>query len=246
MELEDHKGIKYASAKSVHKALGQRDKNFNQWIKRVLLNTEFIQDLDFTLLKRESTGGRPMTDYLLKEQTAISVIMMSGGKNAHDIRLEVVKAFQQKQTGVLLNVDQVSALTDMVKAMTLVSAQKESERKHYNFLNRPKDWYNYRAELLGYSATSLKDAMIKVNKKYKSQKQALIHLDPSEIIRTGVVDLLIALGRGREYALNIAEFAKVIAEKNGYHLEIWNDTKPNPLKINESQINERQKIITVK
>ncbi len=85
--------------------------------------------------------------------------------------------------------------------------------------------------------------MIQVNKKYRNQKQALIHLDPSEIIRTGVVDLLIALGRGKEYALNIAEFAKVIAEKNGYHLEIWNDLKSNPLKINESQIKERKKLI---
>lgn len=240
IELKEYNEVQFVSAKEIHKRLGQTDKNFNQWIKRVLLNTPFRDGLDFSLLKRESTGGRPATDYLLKEQTAISVIMMSGGKDAHKVRLEIAKAFFEKEKGVLMNADQVGAITDISFSMTLVSVQKESERRHYDYLNKPKDWYKYRAELLGYSTESLKTAMAKVNKKYKSQKKSLVYLNPIEVIRTGVIDLLMALGKNKEYALNVAEFAKVIAEKNNYHLQIWDDTKGNPLKLNSHSIDNRK------
>ena len=69
-----------------------------------------------------------------------------------------------------------------------------------------------------------------------------MHIDSAEIIRTGVIDLLIALGRNEEYAINVAEFAKIIAEKNGYHKNIWDDTKPNPLGLGMKEIIERQEI----
>ncbi len=244
IELKEYEGIKYASAKEIFNALGQRKSNFTQWIRIVLLNKPFIENQDFTFLKMRSTGGRPGIDYLLTKETAISVIMISGGVKAHEIRMQVINAFKEKQSGILLNVDQVSALTDMVKTMTLVSVQKDAEKNHYKFKNFKKssEWWSYRAELLGYSTQSLKDALANIGKKYSSQKKALIHIEPSEIIRTGVIDLLVALGRNEEYAINIAEFAKVIAEKNNYHLQIWDDTKPNPLNLNEKYIIERQKI----
>lgn len=241
IELSDYKGKQYADAKKIYDLLGIV-KPFSQWIS-TNIKRAMLSESDFITSKSKSTGGRPFTNYLLNKESALSFIMLSGGKNAQSVRNEIIKAFQQKQTGILLDVDQVSALTDVVKAMTLVSVQKKHEDKHYEFLNRPKNWYNYRAELLGYSKNSLIEAMKLVNKKYKNQKQALIKLDPAEIIRTGVVDLLIALGRNREYALNVAEFAKVIAEKNGYHLEIWNDMKSNPLGINEKEISNRKKLI---
>lgn len=54
--------------------------------------------------------------------------------------------------------------------------------------------------------------------------------------------LLMALGKNKEYALNVAEFAKVIAEKNNYHLQIWDDTKENPLKLNQNSINRKKEM----
>lgn len=124
----------------------------------------------------------------------------------------------------------------------LIAVLTYYESKHYIALNRPENWWKYRAELLGYSKESLIEALEKINKQYHSMKKALIHIDPAEIIRTGVIDLLIALGRNKEYALNVAEFAKIIAEKNNYHLQIWDDTKPNPLGLKLPEIIERQKI----
>lgn len=243
-ELVEINGKKYASAKKLHRDLGLNKTNFTQWIRRVLLNKPFIENIDFSYLSNKSTGGRPSIDYLLTKDTAVSVIMISGGDKAHEIRMQVIKAFEERQTGILLNADQVGALTDLVKAMTLVSIQNKAERKHYDFKSFKKtaDWWKYRSELLGYSKESLIKALAEIGKKYSSQKRALIHIDSAEIIRTGVIDLLIALGRNEEYAINVAEFAKIIAEKNGYHKNIWDDTKPNPLGLGMKEIVERQQI----
>jgi len=240
-ELIEYNGGMYASARGLHSDLGIR-KDFPTWaqynIKRAMLDKS-----DFITKKGESTGGRPSVDYLLTKESAIAFIMFSGGEKAKDVRAIVIRAFEEKQTGISLTLDEVKVLTDMVKAMTLVSIQKDSEKKHYEYLNKPKDWWDYRSKLLGYSTATLKDALRNVGRNYKSQKQALIHIDPAEIIRTGVIDLLIALGNERKYALNIGEWAKAIAISNGYHFQIWNDIKPNPLGINKGEINERKKLL---
>lgn len=241
VELKDYNGKMYASAKDLYAKLGI-NKAFSTWIRTNIKRAMLIIDLDFIPWKEESSGGRPSFDYLLKKNAALDLCLISGGINAKQIRDEITKAFEEKQTGFLLNADQVAALTDVVKAMTLVSFQKKAENKHYVAFNKPQEWWKYRAELLGYSKESLIEALEKIGKKYHSQKTALMHIDKVEIIRTGVIDLLIALGRDREYALNVAEFAKVIAEKNNYHLQIWDDTKPNPLGLKLPEILERQKI----
>lgn len=241
MELIEYNGKKLANARMIHKDLGIKFA-FSTWIKSNIETNYLDEDKDFIRLAKESTGGRPSVEYLLTKDAALCIVATSRGVKAKEVRLELVKAFEEKQTGISLTVEQVTALTEMVKAMTLVSVQKNAEKKHFNYLGRPKDWWEYRAKLLGYSAQSLKDALIKVGKKYKSQKQALIHIDPAEIIRTGVVDLLKALGRDDIYSLNIGEWAKAIAKSNGYHFQIWDDTKPNPLGIGMKEIIERQEI----
>lgn len=241
IELFEYKGEKYADARILHSIL-EIKKDFSTWARNNI-DRAYLDNTDFYTFKGKSTGGRPLTEYWLKKDAALAFIMISGGKNAKQVRFEVIKAFQEKQSGILLNVDQVSALTDMVKAMTLISNQVEAESKHYNYLNKPKDWWKYRAELLGYSKETLIEALKQINKRYKNQRQALVNLDPVELIRTGVIDLLIALGRNPEYALNVAEFAKVIAEKNNYHLQIWDDRKPNPLGLNSEWIEMRKKLL---
>jgi phage anti-repressor protein len=243
IELKDFNGKRFASAISIYEFLEVK-KKFAHWVKTALKNAKSKEGLDFVPYKLQSSGGRPVVEYLLTEKTAIRIVLQSRMEKSIQLEEIIVNAFKEKQTGFLLSADQVSALTDVVKAMTLVSIQKKAETKHYFALNKPKDWWQYRANLLGYSKESLIEALEKINKGYHSMKAALIKIDPAEIIRTGVIDLLIALGRDREYALNVAEFAKMIAEKNGYHLQIWDDTKPNPLGLNKAIINERKQLKT--
>jgi phage anti-repressor protein len=241
IELKELNGKMYASAKELHKELGIKD-NISTWFNRNVKRAILESDKDFIASKQQSTGGRPTFDYLLTKESALTLIALSSGQFAKEVRLSLIKAFEEKQTGITLNVDQVSALTDIVKAVTLVSNQKLCEGKHYYFFNQPEKWWDYRAGILGYSKESLKEKLKELNIAYKSQKQALIHIQPSEIIRTAVIDLLISLGKGIEYALNVANFAKVIAEKNGYDRQIWDDTKPNPLGLNKEVINKRKQI----
>jgi phage anti-repressor protein len=241
VQLKEYNGKMYASAKELHNELGIKD-NVSTWFNRNCKRAIFENEKDFIALKQESTGGRPSLDYLLTKESALTLVALSSGQYAKNVRLEIIKAFEEKQTGISLNVDQISALTDIVKAVTLVSNQKLCEGKHYYFYNQPETWWDYRAGILGYSKESLKEKLSELNIAYKSQKQALIHIQPSEIIRTSVIDLLISLGKGVEYALNVANFAKVIAEKNGYDRQIWDDTKPNPLGINKSTIEERKSL----
>lgn len=242
IQLKEYNNNKFASAKDVYDFLEVK-RRFSEWIKPSIKNASLKEGIDFVTYKLQSTGGRPIIDFLLTERSAIRIVLQSRMPKSIELENIIVKAFKEKQTGILLNADQVAALTDMVKAMTLISVQKESENKHYAFFNQPKKWWDYRANLLGYSTDSLKKEMIEINKRYKSQRQALVNLRPSELIRTGVIDLLIALGKGEEYALNVANFAQIIAEKNGYDKQIWNDTKPNPLGLNQENVTERKKLI---
>lgn len=245
IKIIEKNNLKLVDAKEIYSELGIKFA-FSTWIKSNIESAEFEENKDFFWHTKESTGGRPMIDYYLTRDAALSVIAMSRGKKAKEVRIMLINAFTEKQTGLLLNADQVAALTDVVKAMTLVSVQKQALDKHFVLFNKPKEWWKYRADLLGYSPESLKTALQQINKAYKSQKQALIHIDPSEIIRTGVIDLLIALGRDKEYALNVAEFAKIIAQKTGFCYKIWDDTKPNPLGLNLPEIIERQKLNPLK
>lgn len=251
IELIEKNGMKVCSARKIHELL-EVSSQFSTWISRGIENAWLIENSDYFIVKNVKNvdnqyyAGRNTNDYFLTKDAALSIIVMSRVKKAKEIRQQIIEAFKEKQTGILLNADQVAALTDVVKAMTLVSVQKQAENKHYTFLNKPKDWWTYRANLLGYSPESLKTALIQINKSYKNQKQALMHIDPSEIIRTGVIDLLIALGRDKEYALNVAEFAKIIAQKTGFCFKIWDDTKANPLGLNLPEIIERQKLNPLK
>ncbi len=242
IELKEHNGLKLANARSIHTSLGIKFA-FSTWIKSNIESALLDENKDFFRLTKQSTGGRPSTEYLLTRDSSLSIVAMSRGQKAKDVRLLLIDAYKEKKTGVSLTVDQVAALTDMVKAMTLVSIQKKAETKHYHYFNKPSEWWGYRAELLGYSKKSLIEALKKVNKKYKNTRIALMKIDPSELIRSGVIDLLISLGRDQEYAINIGEWAREIAKSNNYHLQIWDDTKPNPLGLNQNVVNERKKLI---
>lgn len=53
--------------------------------------------------------------------------------------------------------------------------------------------------------------MSALGKKYKNQKQALLHIDKYELIKRATFDLFKAMGRSDEYAKNVGIFAKQIA-----------------------------------
>ena len=68
---------------------------------------------------------------------------------------------------------------------------------------------------------------------YHSIIESLLKLDSNELIRAGVIDLLIALGKSQEYAKNVGELCYEMSKKMELGKLIWDDTKPDSLGINK-------------
>lgn len=231
------------SAKDLHKELGMK-KTFSTWIKTSIERAYLEIGTDFTPHREESTGGRPSTDYLLTKDSAIQIIIMSGGQFAKKLRDKVVELYNQHDTGLAFTSSQIEALMDLSKAMTLISIQKNVEKKHFAIYNDKYSWHRYRAALLGYDIKDVIKAMQQVNKKHSTMRTSLIKLDAVELIRVGVIDFMKAMGKSDEYATNVGGLCKSMASKMELGNIIWDDTIDNPLKINQAEVTERQTLYT--
>ena len=242
MKLINKDNMLLTSAKDVYDELGIKYK-FATWIKLNLGKAYLEEDKDFVRQIEQSTGGRPLENYLLTRDSVLSIIIMSGGQNARSLRKKVIELYNQHDTGKAFTSEQFIALMDLSRAMTLVSIQKDVEKRHFALYNDRYTWYKYRAALLGYSTKDLIEAMRKVNKKHHSTRASLIQLDSSELIRTGIIDLMMALGKTEQYAINVGNLCKEFAQKAKLGNIIWDDTQENPLNINYNEVNERKALL---
>jgi hypothetical protein len=230
MELIKIDGRYYTSARELHQDLGIR-KPFTQWFEA---NKEraMLSKSDFITSRLKSTGGRPGLEFYLNERSAIAFVILSGGQFAYQVRKKLIDLYDKHKAGLAFEASQIEALMDLSKSMCLVSIQQKVERKHFIIYNDKYSWYEYRAQLLGYSTKDIIEAMKQVNKKHKSIRKSLIKLDSCELIRTGIIDLMKCLGKTDEYAQNVGNLCKKMASKMELGNIIWDDTIENPLKIN--------------
>jgi len=241
MKIIKNQNQNLISARELYSELGIK-RDYSHWIKQSIQRAELEENKDFTSFKTESTGGRPTVDYLLVRDAALTVIMMSGGQFASKLRKQVIELYNQHDTGLAFTAQQIESLMDLSKAMTLISIQKEVEKKHFDLYNDKYTWYQYRAALLGYSTDDVIQAMRNVNKNHKTIKTSLLKLDANELIRTGVIDFMVAMGKTTEYATNVGNLCKSMAEKMELGNIIWDDTKDNPLQLNQSNVIVRHNI----
>jgi phage anti-repressor protein len=242
MELINVKGIEYTKATELYVELGVK-RDYSNWIKQSIERAELECDKDFTPFKAESTGGRPTIEYLLTRDSALTITMMSGGQFASRVRKYLIDLYKKHETGKSFTDEQFLAFMDLSRAMTLISIQKQVEKKHYAIYNDKYTWYKYRATLLGFNTDDVINAMRKVNKKHHSTRASLIKMDSNELIRTGVIDFLMCLGKSKEYATNVGDLCKQMSEKMKLGNIIWDDTKENPLQINQGEVNERKQLL---
>jgi len=231
----------YVSAKELHNDLGIK-RDYSSWIKNNIERAMLEENKDFTPFTMKSTGGRPTIDYLLSKDSAIALIIISGGKNAKKIRDQVIELYNQHDLGLAHTNEQIEAFIDLSRAMTLVSIQKHVEKKHFAIYNDKYSWYQYRAALLGYDTKDVIKAMQQVNKTHHSMRTSLMQLDANELIRVGIIDFMKALGKNDVYAKNVGDLCKSMAEKMKLGNIIWDDTKDNPLQINQGEVNERKDV----
>jgi phage anti-repressor protein len=229
----------FVHAREVWQELGMKRK-FSDWVKVSIERAYLEEGKDFFLFLGESTGGRPTTEYLLTKDAAINIVVMSGGQFARKVREDVLTVFKKHETGLAFTSEQVESLIDISKALTLVSIQKDVEKKHFDLYNNKYDWHRYRAGILGYSTEDIIRAMKEVNKKHHSMRASLLALDSNELIRIGAIDFMVAMGKNLEYATNCGELCKKIASKMELGRIIWDDTKPNSIGLNSQSIQEKK------
>jgi phage anti-repressor protein len=233
----------FVSARDLHENLGMK-RQFTNWMSENIKRAMLEEGKDFNTIMLKSTGGRPSLDYQLTKDSALTIIVMSGGVNAKRMRDEVIRLYNMHDTGLAFSSDQVCALIDISKAMTLVSIQKEVERKHFDIYNDKYSWYQYRAALLGYNTDDVINAMKLINKQHKTIRISLIRLDANELVRVGVIDFFRAMGKTEEYSVNVGNLCKDIASKMELGNIIWDDTIDNPLKLNAHEVKARKQLFS--
>jgi len=231
--LVSKKGTQVVTATNLHDVLDLPLHKYNSNIKKWLADVYAFEDdvrepvimNDYAL--RNTKGKRE--DYYFSLEFAKLVTLSSNSQVKQELAKYFLNLEGKTSKDELLTKDQVLAVLELTKVMGLISCQKSAEKQHQNRFTEAQgkayEWWNYRANLLGYSVKELKDKMQQVGQTYKGKNllQMLMHLDKYEIIRMAVIDLFLALGKGEKYAKNMGDLAKVFA--NEMKVEIWDDRK---------------------
>lgn len=237
MELQvlvSKKGTKVVTATDLHQALEMPNHHYSVNVKKWLNDFYDFEDgirkpvrmQDFAPRK---VGDNPiLDDYYLSIEFAKKITLYSRSK----FKLRFAKWFDrlEMEEGSLRNLSQEQALhlAELTKAMSRVSCQEAAEREHlrtYKSRNegQANNWWGYRAEVLGYTAEELRDKLRRHGKSAqgKNQRQLLASVDKYELVRAGVIDLFVSIGKTAEYARQMGDLAKSFAK--GFALEITDD-----------------------
>jgi len=261
MELQvliSKKGTKVVTATNLHMVLQLNSDHYiantKRWLSDIyefsdgIRRPEKMKDYAPRKLKDQPI----MDDYYLSIELAKLITLNSRSKVKQKYAKWLFSLEDKVENGELLTRDQVKSALELAKAMSLMSCQVSSERKHlkaYESKNggEANNWWKYRESILGYSADKLKDRLKRIGKSAqgKSQRQMLFLLDKYETIRTGVIDLFMAMGKNDRYARNMGDLAKMFAKE--LELEVYDDRKGNNIfsaTINTDLINEVKQMPT--
>lgn len=227
------KGTKVVLATELYQALELPSQHYPANIKRWINDYYEFSDGIRKPVKMQDFASRKTPENVLWDDYYISVTF------AKQIVLRSRSKVKQKYARQLasvtpaevpqeLSADQFRHLMEITKAMTLISCQEECERRHlrrYKERNQglASNWWRYRAEVLGYSTDSLREKLRRrgVLHALGNQRELLAQYNPLELIRAGVIDLFMAIGKSPRYAAYMGSLAKDLAESMG--LELIND-----------------------
>ncbi len=233
--LVSKKGTKVVTATNLHYVLQLPNHHYGMNLKKWLSDVYEFRDgirkpagmQDYA--KRPIKGNLVVEDYYLSIEFAKLIVLQSRSKFKQKYARLLMSLEDRVESAELLNKEQVVAIIDIVRAMGLVSCQESCERGHQqvyasqNDGSHPAEWWKHRAEILGYSAESLREQMKALGKtaRGKSQREMLIHLDKYEIVRAAVIDLFMAMGKTERYARYIGDVAKSFAQE--MQVDIFDD-----------------------
>lgn len=260
MELQilvSKKGTKVVTGTNLHQALELPNQHFLTNVKKWLNDWYEFRDGIRKPIRLRDYGPRRVKDNPILDDYYFSVefAKMIALRTKSKAKLKVAKQLFTLDASLSeqenLTTDQLLHLVEITKAMSIVSCQEASEREHlrtYKERNEGQavNWWIYRAKILGYSAEELRDKLRRRGQspKGKNQRELLASVDQLELIRAGVIDLFMALGKSLTYARRMGDLSKMLA--NELHIEIFDDRQGQTLfapPINPHGVRELEAIL---
>ncbi len=237
MELQiliSKKGTQVVTASNLYDALQlpqhQYNANIAKWMSDFYAFSDDIRQAkalsDYAERKLKLSKRK---DFYLSVELAKLITLNSNSKVKQHYARYLKRAEDRRKEDGKFSKEQITTVLELTKAMGLISCQKSVEQQHLKKYEQttgyPHKWWDYRAQLLGYSAEELQLKMKEVGKNYKGKNllQMLIYLDKYEIIRMAVIDLFLALGKSTSHSKNMGDLAKVFAKE--MKIEIFDDRK---------------------
>ncbi len=246
------KGTKVVAATQLHQVLQLPDHHYAVNVKRWLTDVYEFKDGIRKPLKMQDFANRNVKessivkDYYLSVELAKLITLNSKSKVKQKYAKYLFSLEDQVDNGELLTKEQVMNVLELAKAMGMVSCQEAAEKSHlkvYETRNggSGSNWWKHRAEVMGYSVEKLRRKLEQMGKNVrgKTQRQMLMQVDKYEMVRTGVIDLFMAMGKSERYARNLGDLAKAIAKE--LNMEIFDDRREASLfspHANDQLVNE--------
>jgi len=215
----------YVFASDLHKLL-KIGTPLSKWFPR-MIEYGFTENVDFfsddKYVDSANNIKKAVFDWAVTIDMAKNIAMIQRTATGKAIRDYLLNLDKKVTEGEYLNHAQIMALFDICKVMGYFSVQKFFENEHYEkvFKSPGFNWWQERASLFGYSAKELQEALRELGIKYSNQKQAIFKLEKYDLIRIGVVDLFLSMGKSKAYAKNVGNIAKTIAKE--IKPDIYND-----------------------
>lgn len=232
--LTSKKGTKVVTASNLHAVLQLANHHFAMNIKKWLDDVYEFRDgirkpekmRDFA--RRKINENPILDDYYLSVELAKLITLNSRSKVKQKYAKWLFSIEDKVENAELLTYDQVVAVIELTKTLGLVSCQEACEQQHlkvYEDRNggNASNWWSYRASILDYSIDRLKEKMTTTGTsvKGKSTRKLLMKTDKYEMIRTGVIDLFMAMGKSDRFSRNLGDLAKLFAKE--LHVDIFDD-----------------------
>ena len=236
MELQvlvSKKGTKVVRASELYQVLELQATQYVRNVKKWLNDVYEFRDGIRKPVKMQDFAGRPTSDPLLEDyyfsiELAKLITLNSHSRVKQKYARYLFSLEDKVENAELLTKEQVVAVLEMAKAMGLVSCQTASQQRHLETYEQRNggsaaNWWQFRSRLLGYSPDELREKAEKTGKpaKGKSQRQLLMAMDKYEMIRSGVIDLFMGMGKSERYAKNLGDLAKLFAKE--LRVDIFDD-----------------------
>lgn len=237
MELQilvSKKGTKVVTATNLHQALELPNQHYLTNVKLWLNDWYEFREGIRKPVRLQDYGPRRvkdnpiLDDYYLSVEFAKMIALRAKSKSKLKVAKQLLALSGDSPEQDQLSTQQLLHLVELTKAMSIVSCQEASEREHlrtYKERNQGQaiNWWIHRAEILGYSAEELRDKLRRRGQspKGKNQRELIASVDQLELIRAGIIDLFMALGKTSAYARRMGDLSKMLATE--LRIEIFDD-----------------------